>query len=275
MSYKTIMVHLHIGDTNSAILNVAKEIAERFNARVIGAIVGQQTQIIYGRGYAMMDFFDLEESQLEKDIHEAEAAFRDTFKGYSGSIEWRSKVTREPMIDYIASEARSADLIITGIAPSDFFQGPASVTASEIVMKSGRPVLIVPNKVDKFKLNTILVGWKETREARRAIADALPILQLAKEVIVIEVADKSDKKATSQRLKDVESWLKSHDVNATCVTHIAKDDDATDFVSIAKKQKANIVVAGAYGHSRLREWALGGVTDELLHNTNFCSLLSH
>lgn len=275
MSYKTIMVHLHIGDVNSAVLNVAKTVAERFNAKVIGTVVGQQTQIIYGRGYAMMDFFDLEEAQLEKEINDAEAAFRNTFKGHAASIEWRSKITREPMIEYIASEARSADLVITGIAPSDFFQGPAAVTASEIVMKSGRPVLIVPNKIDNFKLNHVVVGWKETREARRAIADAIPILQLAKEVTVIEVTSKSYKKEANQRLKDIENWLKAHDINASCVTHIAKDDDATDFVAIVKKQKANMVVAGAYGHSRLREWALGGVTDELLHNTNFCSLMSH
>lgn len=275
MSYRTIMVHLHTGDNNSAVLSVAKTVAERFNAKVIGAIVGQQTQIIYGRGYAMMDFFDLEETQLEKDINETEALFRNAFKGYKSAIEWRSKVTREPMIDYIAAEARCADLIITGIAPSDFFQGPAAVTASEIVMKSGRPVLVVPSKIDNFKLNHILVGWKETREARRAIADAIPMLKLAKEVTVVEVATKSNKNETKKRLKDVENWLKTHEVNASSVSHIAKDDDATDFVVLAKKQKANIVVAGAYGHSRLREWALGGVTDELLHNTNFCSLLSH
>ena len=142
-------------------------------------------------------------------------------------------------------------------------------------MKSGRPVLIVPNKIDNFNLNSILVGWKETREARRAIADAIPILQVAKEVTVVEVASKSNKKETNQNLKDVENWLKSHAINAICVTHNAKEDDASDFVSIAKKQKANIVVAGAYGHSRFREWALGGVTDELLHNTKFCSLMSH
>jgi hypothetical protein len=117
------MVHLHIGDANTAVLNVAKTVAERFNAKVIGVVVGQQTQIIYGRGYAMMDFFDLEESQLEKEVNETEALFRNTFQGYTAGIEWRSKITREPMIDYIASEARCADLIITGIAQSDFFQG--------------------------------------------------------------------------------------------------------------------------------------------------------
>lgn len=275
MSYKTIMVHLHMGDPNAALLQVAKNIAERLNAKVIGIIVGQQTQMIYGRGYAMMDFFDLEDAQLEKNITTAETLFRDAFKGFSGHLEWRSTITREPMINYIVSEARSADLIITGVSPTDFYEGPAAVTAGEIVMKSGRPVLVVPVKTEKLMLDNMLVGWKETREARRAIADALPLLQLAKQVTVVEVAGKSDKKATNQHLQDVASWLKLHNIKASCLTHIIKDDDVTDFVAIAKNQKANLVVAGAYGHTRLREWALGGVTNELLHSTNFCSLLSH
>ena len=76
-------------------------------------------------------------------------------------------------------------------------------------------------------------------------------------------------------LLQVAGRLKLHDVKANCLTHIIKDDDVTDFAAIAKNQKANLVVAGAYGHTRLREWALGGVTNELLHSTNFCSLLSH
>lgn len=264
-----------MGDPNAALLQVAKNIAERLNAKVIGIIVGQQTQMIYGRGYAMMDFFDLEDAQLEKNITTAETLFRDAFKGFSGHLEWRSTITREPMINYIVSEARSADLIITGVSPTDFYEGPAAVTAGEIVMKSGRPVLVVPVKTEKLMLDNMLVGWKETREARRAIADALPLLQLAKQVTVVEVAGKSDKKATNQHLQDVASWLKLHNIKASCLTHIIKDDDVTDFVAIAKNQKANLVVAGAYGHTRLREWALGGVTNELLHSTNFCSLLSH
>ena len=86
MSYKTIMVHLHMGDPNAALLQVAKNIAERLNAKVIGIIVGQQTQMIYGRGYAMMDFFDLEDAQLEKNITTAETLFRDAFKGFSGHL---------------------------------------------------------------------------------------------------------------------------------------------------------------------------------------------
>jgi nucleotide-binding universal stress UspA family protein len=275
MNYKTLMAHLHIGHSNAAVLQTTRNLAERFKAEVVGVIVGQQTQMIYGRGYAVMDFFDREDAQIEKKIAEAEASFREAFKGFSRAIEWRSTITREPMADYVVAEARNADLIVTGISPSDFYEGPAGVTAGEIVMQSGRPVLAVPVATEKFALDNILVGWKNTREARRAISDALPLLREARQVSVVEIAVEEDMEAANKRLCDVLSWLRRHDIAADSLVVPSKDDDATQFISIAKQQSANLVVIGAYGHSRLREWVLGGVTNGLLQNANFCTLLSH
>jgi nucleotide-binding universal stress UspA family protein len=275
MSYKTLMVHLHMGHSNTAILQATRAVAENFKTEVIGIVVGQQTQMIYGRGYAAMDFFDREDAQIEKKIAEAEVLFRDAFKGFSGAIEWRSAITREPMTDYIVSEVRSADMIITGVSPSDFYEGPAAVNAGEIVMRSGRPVLTVPVAAEKFVMDSILVGWKDTREARRAIVDALPLLKQAKQVCVVEIAVEAEQSIANKRLYDVVNWLKSHDVAADCIVLPSTGDDAVQFVSVAKQRKANLIVAGAYGHSRLREWVLGGVTNELLQNADFCTLLSH
>jgi nucleotide-binding universal stress UspA family protein len=275
MSYKTLMVHLHMVHSNTAVLQATRAIAESSKAEVIGIIVGQQTQMIYGRGYAAMDFFDREDAQIEKKIAEAEVLFRDAFKGFSRAIEWRSAITREPMTDYIVSEVRSADMIITGVSPTDFYEGPAAVNASEIVMRSGRPVLAVPVAAEKFVMDTILVGWKDTREARRAIVDALPLLKQAKQVCVVEIAVEAELSIANKRLYDVVNWLKSHDVAADFLVSPSTGDDAAQLVSMAKQRKANLIVAGAYGHSRLREWVLGGVTNELLQNTDFCTLLSH
>ncbi len=275
MSYKSLMVHLHIGHSNTAVLHTARSIAEHFNAEVIGVMVGQQTQMIYGKGYAALDFFDREDKQLEKNISEAEKLFRDAFKGYSRKIEWRSTITREPMANYIAAEARCVDIIITGISPSDFYEGPAGVTAGEIVMQSGRPVLAVPVVTEKFMLDNILVGWKDTREARRAVADAMPLLRLAKQVSIVEIADEADLVRANMRLHDVANWLRRHDIAADYLASPSVEDDSTQFISIAKQKNANLVVAGAYGHSRLHEWALGGVTNELLQRAEFCCLLSH
>ena len=160
------------------------------------------------------------------------------------------------MANYIAKEARCADIIITGISPSDFYEGPSSVTAGEIVMQSGRPVLAVPEVAEEFTLDNILVGWKDTREARRAVADALPLLRLAKQISIVEIAAKDDLVNAEKRLYDVVNWLRRHDIEADYLAPTSVEDDSIQFMSIAKQQKANLVIAGAYGHNRLREWAL-------------------
>jgi len=275
MNYKSLMVHLHLGHSNIAVLNVARSIAEQYKAEVIGIMVGQQTQMIYGKGYAALDFFDREDEQLENRISEAEGLFRDAFEGFSRKVEWRSTITREPMANYIATQARCADLIFTGVSPSDFYEGPAGVTAGEILMQAGRPVLAVPVHAEKLILDNILVGWKDTREARRAIADALPLLKLARKVSVVEMVEEAEVLKAEKRLHDVTNWLRCHDIAADYSVSPSVKDDATQFISLAKQHNANLVIAGAYGHSRFREWALGGVTNELLQHAQFCCLLSH
>lgn len=275
MSYQTIMVHLHIGRSNTAVLQITRELAERFQAEVLGVMVGQPTQMIYGQGYALMDFFNKEQAQIEKEIVEAEAVFRSVFQGFSLATEWRSTVTMGSMSEYLVSQACSVDLIVTGVAPTDFYEGPNAVNAGEIIMQAGRPVIVVPSAIKSLKLENILVAWKDTREARRAIADALPILKLAKQITVVEICDKSEVKMAEQRLAEVTAWLVRHGIAAKSEVSVSVDTDATQIMLIAKQQNADLVVAGAYGHSRLRQWVLGGVTNDLLQLANFCSLLSH
>ena len=264
-----------MGQTNETVLNAARKIAEQFNAEVIGIMVGQQTQMIYGKGYAALDFFDREENFIQKNINESEEQFHHVFEDYSRAAEWRSVITREPMSDYIVAEARSADIIITGITSTDFYVGPAGVTAGEIVLKSGRPVLAIPISIVNLSLDNILIGWKDTREARRAIIDSLPLLKLAKQVTIIEIAPKEDMSLAESRLHDVARWLMQHDITAECLAYEFVGNDVSHFVEIGKEHKATLVVAGAYGHSRLHEWVLGGVTNELLQQSDFCCLLSN
>ena len=275
MSYQTIMVHLQLGHSNEAVLHAAKQIAKSCKAAVIGIVVGQQTQMIYGKGYALIDFFDREQAHLEEKVAAEEAIFRAAFKGHAHHVKWQSLITMEPMVDFIVAQACNADLIITGIAPTDFYEGPNSVHAGEIVMQSGRPVLAVPVSGKPFKLDHMLIGWKDTREARRVIIDALPLLKLAKEITVLQITAEDDEAATIKRLNDVVVWLKSHGIVANPLVSIAEDADSIQFLSIAKKQQADIVITGAYGHSRFREWVLGGVTNELLQGAHYTSFLSH
>lgn len=282
MSYQTLMVHLQLGhanaqveQSNAAVIHAAKQIAKRCNAAVIGIVVGQQTQMIYGKGYALIDFFDREQDFLEERIAVEEALFRTAFKGHDKAVEWCSIITMEPVVDFIVAQACRADLIITGVTASDFYEGPSSAHAGEIVMQSGRPVLAVPVTSNQFNLENMLIGWKDTREARRAIADALPLLKLATKVTVFEIVPIDEKKDSVKRLNEVVNWLKSHEIEAEALATVSNDTDASQFITLAKKHQANMVVTGAYGHSRLREWVLGGVTDELLRGAHFCTFLSH
>ena len=275
MSYQTLMVHLHIGHSNADLIQITRSLAERLNTHVIGIMVGQPTQMIYGKGYALLDFFDKEQAHIEQKITESEAQFHEVFKGFSNTIEWRSTITREPMAGYIVAEACSADIIVTSVSPSDFYEGPNAVNAGEIIMQVGRPVIVVPNAIKNLKLDNILIGWKDTREARRAITDALPLLKIANKVTVLAITDEDEKASATKRLDEVLAWLKSHGVAAEPVVSIAVESDAAQLISIAKQQGTDIVIAGAYGHSRLRQWVLGGVTNDLLQRADLCSLLSH
>ena len=92
---------------------------------------------------------------------------------------------------------------------------------------------------------------------------------------VAEIAAEEDLPEARTDVADVVGWLKTHGVKAEPLAVAAKGDDAAQLSVIAQDQKADLVVAGAYGHSRLREWILGGVTRELLLHTGRCSLLSH
>ncbi len=279
MSYQTLMVHLQLGHPNTAVLNAAKQIAQRCHAAVIGIIVGQQTLMIYGQGYQLIDFFDREQTILEEKIATEKALFEAAFKDHDKPVDWLSTVTMEPAVDYVVAHASRVDLIITGATPSDFYEGPNYANAGGIVMQSGRPVLAVPVNAQapksEFKFDTMLIGWKESREAKRAIVDAIPLLQLATQVIVFEIVTKDNQESVAERLNDVVIWLKSHGIAAKAEVSVATDTDAAQFIVIAKKYVADVVITGAYGHSRFREWVLGGITNELLQNANFNSFLSH
>lgn len=101
------------------------------------------------------------------------------------------------------------------------------------------------------------------------------VLHAAKQITVLQIAAEDDEAATIKRLDDVVVWLKSHDIVAKPLVSISKDADSIQFLSIAKQQQADIVITGAYRHSRFREWVLGGVTNELLQGARYNSFLSH
>jgi nucleotide-binding universal stress UspA family protein len=275
VTYATLMVHLELGEPNTGLLQVARSLADRFGAHVIGIVASQPIQLVFGGSYAYGDVVQLDREEVETEINVAEAEFRTAFQGHSKSAEWRSTVTLGTLCDYVSGEARSADLIVTGLGPKSLLDESRCLDLGEFVLRAGRPVFIVPRSVTQVKLDKVVIAWKDTRETRRAALDALPILKLAAHVAVVEIASDGDLADARVHVRDIVEWLKRHGVTAQAVTSGSTGDDASCLSFIVQEQKADIVVAGAYGHSRLREWVLGGVTRDLLLNAKHCSLISH
>jgi nucleotide-binding universal stress UspA family protein len=275
MTYATLMVHLELGRSNAGLLRVTAELAERFGASVIGIAARQPMQMAYGDAYVAGDLIEQDRDEIAKEIKAAEVEFRIALQPRVPVIEWRSAQKYAYLSDYIANEARSADLIVTGVASTDFFDASRIVNTGALVMQAGRPVLIVPTAAQALRLDRVLIGWKDTRETRRAVSDAIPLLKHATVVNVVEIVAEDYLSTAERHVHDVAAWLKRHGIRAEGSAQRSTGDDATSLYGIGQDMGADVVVAGAYGHSRLREWALGGVTRDLLLSANRCSFISH
>ena len=281
MGHSTLLVHMELGKQNPALLRLAGELAAHLNARVIGIAACQPMQIIYGDGcYYNGDIIEQDRLQIDQDIKQAETDFRAAFRAQSNGIEWRSMVTLEPLADVLAREARSADLVITGPGPGPSVDGSRRLAIGAFILQAGRPVLLVPDTFTPngsaiATLDRVIVGWKDTSETRRAIADALPMLKRAVHVTVAELAADADMAGARARVADIGRWLSCHGIAAETLAARSMGDDSAQLIDIANERNAGLLVAGAYGHSRLREWAFGGVTHDLLLRGDRCALLSH
>jgi nucleotide-binding universal stress UspA family protein len=273
MSYSTIMVHLDLETSNESRLRVAGELAERFDARLIGITGGDFQPLYFMDGAAAQDMLEKERARLDTQVASCEAEFRQTLRGRSDKIEWRSEVGWPA--DFVARNGRAADLIVVGTQPGRS-NGKGQLNAGELVLRAGRPVLMVPGDVEWLKLKNIVVAWKDTREARRAINDALPLLHTAREVTVVELLDDgADQPAAKARVNDVKAWLIRRGINASSIATKALIGITNRLTILAQDEGAGIIVAGAYGQTRFQEWAFGGVTRDLLKQQKCCVLLSH
>jgi nucleotide-binding universal stress UspA family protein len=276
VTYATLMVHVAPGHVNTALLRVAGELAERFEANVIGIAACETMQIVYGEAYVSGASVQLDRDDIDRDLKNAEAEFRKALNSRAKSLEWRSVITFGSFSSYFAGEARSADLILANAPVGDLRDSTRSANIGGLIMQAGCPILLVPGAVDTLKLEQVILAWKDTRETRRAARDALPILRKAGHVAVIAIGGEDELALLRSQVGDVLAWLMRHGVSAEPIISLTSGDDAVGLDAIARKRRADLIVAGAYGHSRLGEWALGGMTRNLLlHPKDRCSLVSH
>jgi nucleotide-binding universal stress UspA family protein len=276
MTYSTLMVQLELEHPNDARLQIAGDLAEQFGAKLIGiAACERSTPLYYADGAFAQGLLEQDRVALAQRLADTEERFRAAAKGRAQLVEWRGTLANPT--SYVAQQARAADMIITGTNRDGWTLDPARrLDPSALVMQVGRPVFFVPPEVERLNLTTALVAWKDTREARRAVWDALPLLQKAKEVTVAEVVeDEEGRGAARNRVDDVAGWLARHGVIADAIVPETIGNAGEQLDLIASDIGADLVVAGAYGHARLGEWLFGGVTRDLVSRSTRCSVLAH
>jgi len=275
MTYATVMVSLALDESNEARLEAANQIAERFDSGIVGIAAAQFSPPVYfTSGEQAQNLIDQGQALIKKRMSELEVQFREATKNRAKYVEWRCAIDFPAR--YILQEARCADIIVSGGQSNALSDPFALASPKDLVMQAGRPLLIAPDNVSWLDLRSVLMAWKDTPEARRAIAYSLPMLRKAKEVTVAEIVEAGDNRSAAvSRVRDVVAWLSRHGVSASEVVPDNGGDVIVQLDAIAANVGAGVVVAGAYGHSRFRELILGGMTQHLMTQSSRCVLLSH
>jgi nucleotide-binding universal stress UspA family protein len=276
MAFKTMLVHVDTGRSAAARLKLSADLAARSAAHITGLYVRRpfQAPAFSDAGPAMDSLYRTYENAAKADEALATAAFRDFIGGTSLSSEWR--VTDGLAEEIVAAHARYADLLIVGQSEPDDATTTPSDLAETVVIASERPVLIVPHiGVTKPPGKTVLLCWNGTREAARAATGALPILKQADKVVILLIDPRNDGDPEGPGGR-VATWLARHGVKAVVKRDTAGDSDVGGVIlSRAADQDADLVVMGLYGHSRMREWVLGGASRTLLASMTVPLLVAH
>jgi len=277
MTYATVMVSLALDQSNEARLQVAGELAERFEAAIVGVAAAQFAPPLYFTdGAEAQALIDEGEASVKRRLAGLEAQFRAAIRNRGGHAEWRSAMDFPAR--FALAQARCADIVVSGGQSPAFSDAFALASPKDLVMQAGRPLLVVPDRANWLDLRSVLVAWKDTPEARRAVADALPMLRKARDVTIVEIPERDDdRSAVMAGVTDVAAWLARHGVTASArVSEAVRNATAAaQLEQVAGDLGAGLIVAGAYGHSRFRELILGGVTEYLVTQSARSVLLSH
>ena len=275
MTYATAMVVVELGRSNEKLLAFAADLATRMDIGLTGVAACQPMVAMYDQTMILGNYVQQDRDELDAEITAAKIEFETALKGRSIDFGWHAVVTIGSLCEYTVARARASDIILCATGGDQMTIPSRRAGISDLVMHAGRPVLLVPATVDKLVLDHAVVAWKDTREARRAIADAVPLLALAHKVTLVEIASEAELSDAALRLADLVEWLGRHRINAVAAPILGTGDDANQLALFVDEVDANLTVAGAYGHSRLREWALGGVTRDLFLASTRCALVSH
>ncbi len=274
---KDIVVNLNVGGGARPAADYAVSVAAAFDAHLAGiAFLYDPIIPVSGAGYIPAE---LVEAQERDNVTAAKAAI-DRFVAAST----RAGVAAEPLTlgasfagvgDQFGRIARRFDLAIVGQAE------PETSAVEEVIVEgalfgSGRPIIVVPYiQKAPLRLDRVMVTWDGGRAAARAVADAMPFLERAGRVEVVIIANERGKQDEIEGV-DMAQHLARHGLNVDVKRTVAGDVDVADvLLSHAADAGTDFIVMGGYGHSRLREFVLGGVTRSILRSMTAPVLMSH
>lgn len=273
MSYKSILASLDVDAPIDNVIRTAIHIAGCHEAKLIGLCSADVSLPLVGAEDASLAIEVWQETRDELSMRrfvQIRTEFDRLCAGFPRT-EWRQGLAAATSA--IVEAARAADLVIMAASntafPADNYRHADS---AGVVLRSGRPLLILGRTLEEINFKKILIAWKDTREARRAVADAVPLLSEANEVIIVAATSEIDQHLR-ESTDDIKDFLAGHGIVAR-TEFIKTDDELASLLRFIDKSRADLVVAGAYGHSRLREWAFGGVTRSLLKNYELNLLIS-
>jgi nucleotide-binding universal stress UspA family protein len=285
MALKDILVHLDASPRGAVRLALAAALATRHGAHLT-ALYGIELPtpaLFYGdpSGFADVRLIDemmdkMRETSRAK-ARPVEASFTERLRRDGIEGEWR--LVEGDLAETVALHARYADLAIVGQHdPDDMSSASEAQIAAHALLSSGRPVLVVPYIGSVTNLGqTVLIGWKSSREAARALNDALPLLQQARSVTVLAINPEEGIGGDGDvPAADIALHLARHGVKATAAHTTAKEiDEGNALLNYADDIGADLIVAGGYGHSRTREFIFGGASRTLLKTMTVPVLMSH
>ncbi|KLN60201.1 hypothetical protein WH96_13535 [Kiloniella spongiae] len=272
---KDIQVQIDNTESGQTRLEAALQLSAKFDGAHLVGVHALRTPeaILHGAPHGVTGYFPEEIiEQQRNNIKEQAAALKKTFEekalASGANYEWREHEGRE--VDIIAFHARFTDLTIISQVKGKF--ADELEFSGSLLMESSLPILAVPNrKLPKDITKNILIAWDGSAEASRAVRGALPLLEAADKVILLSVGLPEEGNISQD---DISMHLRRHGVELEArVVESAFPEDI--ILKTAKEEDIGLIVAGAWGHSRIREMIFGGVTKSLFSNQEFPVLLSH
>jgi nucleotide-binding universal stress UspA family protein len=279
MSYKTVLVSLNEIERIDAVLKAACSLAAEQQAHVIGLYVIPAPAVYPAVGpYVVPEVFDGLTRFFEEQSQGVKTTFDAALQPARLTGQWLEVKALAPVIsETVCDVGRIADLVVVSEANREGKNGVELDFVENVILGTGRPVLILP-RIGDGSLDTrrVLCAYNGSKEAARAVHDAVPLLKRAEEVLLLWIDPPSEEEGSRTSGADMAEALRRHGIPARAETmHSEGANPAEAVMKKTRELGAGLVVMGAYGHSRIREFVLGGATRHALSNLAAPLLMSH